>query len=466
VPDDRWTPLRVHALLLAPIFVAAWLELSPTALLLMGGTLVSIGYPLLFVMETRRAPLLLSPLSYQFVWSWLSLGLAAIWKGWDAANGVKAFTFATGVVSIDDVATGYAIYLGGFLALHAGITVFRPLVRPSPDGPDTGTAIQGLGILWAIGIAARLPLPSLGAITGVLAPASTAALCALALGPVRGGRSKVAWSLLAVGMGIEFVLGTAFNSKGLAMLALLPLLWLALCSRRRVVNLAVLVAAMAVLYLAVVVPINTALRTSRGREQDFGPYSASAMQGAVQEPADASWLERSDLLLERLFDPMPVSYFVSEARLFGFQGGRTMAYTVYGLVPRIFWPEKPSTSQGAAFAAYVGLAPSAEEATTSLGQTAVGELYWNFGLSGVLLGMALLGILYGRLWTMAGANPLGDPVRWLLYVGLILGIPDQPAAGSMALGLLYRLVVFGGILKLTAHLRRPRIRPASVNGAA
>jgi hypothetical protein len=105
-----------------------------------------------------------------------------------------------------------------------------------------------------------------------------------------------------------------------------------------------------------------------------------------------------------------------------------MAYTAYAFIPRVIWPDKPAVPRGAWFTAYIGFSPSEEEATTSTGMTATGELYWNFGIPGVLIGMFTIGCLLGGLWRMAGADPRHSLLRMLLYVLVMVNMTNMPEA--------------------------------------
>jgi hypothetical protein len=67
-------------------------------------------------------------------------------------------------------------------------------------------------------------------------------------------------------------------------------------------------------------------------------------------------------------------------------------------VPRVLWPDKPSYTPGAWFTWYLGYAASPETATTSTAIMLPTELYWMFGLLGVVLGMAFLAVLYFVVW--------------------------------------------------------------------
>src|SRR5581483_11283574 len=95
----------------------------------------------------------------------------------------------------------------------------------------------------------------------------------------------------------------------------------------------------------------------------------------------------------------------------------------------------------------LGFAAREEEATTSTGMTSAGEGYWNFGIPGVMLGMLGVGILCGLLWRMSGANPVGAPLRMLIYVGFAVGaMTHLPEAITVYAGALSQLLIFGELL--------------------
>ena len=123
----------------------------------------------------------------------------------------------------------------------------------------------------------------------------------------------------------------------------------------------------------------------------------------------------------------------------------SMSYAIYAFIPRLLWPNKPSVSRGAWFTAYLGAAAREEEATTSTGISATGELYWNFGVPGVAVGMCGIGLFYGLLWRMAGTNPQ-EPLHMLLYVLVsIPGMLDMPEAVTVYGGILSQFLLFSVI---------------------
>ena len=165
-----------------------------------------------------------------------------------------------------------------------------------------------------------------------------------------------------------------------------------------------------------------------------------------------------DDFLSRQFEAVSTGYLVGEVRRDGYQWGDTMSYAMYAFIPRLLWPNKPSVSRGAWFTAYLGAAAREEEATTSTGISATGELYWNFGVPGVVIGMCGIGLFYGLLWRMAGTNPQ-KPLRMLLYVLVsIPGMLDMPEAVTVYGGILSQFLLFSVIFYV---MEMGRGRPAT-----
>jgi hypothetical protein len=214
---------------------------------------------------------------------------------------------------------------------------------------------------------------------------------------------------------------------------------------------------LAVFYLAVLAPVMTAARHAAVGENDTkaSVLIDTFLKGHYLDNFDYD--DATDQFLERSFDPVAVGFLIGETRHFGYRLGQTMDYLLYAAVPRALWPEKPTVTRGAWFDAYIGQAGTEEGATTSLGQTAIGELYWNFGLIGVVIGMVGLGTFFGYLWRIAGPDPRHEPIRMVLYVSLMLGMPDMSEAGTVFIHLLHKLLVFGAIflvLERRGHLKK------------
>lgn len=73
-----------------------------------------------------------------------------------------------------------------------------------------------------------------------------------------------------------------------------------------------------------------------------------------------------------------------------YQGGWTIGLIFVSYIPRLIWPGKPTTTTGTWVSQNYG---SQLDLHTNVGPSWIGELYFNWGYIGVVLGMAVMGIL-------------------------------------------------------------------------
>ena len=90
-----------------------------------------------------------------------------------------------------------------------------------------------------------------------------------------------------------------------------------------------------------------------------------------------------------------------------FWGGHTLATLPSSFVPRFLWPDKPSKRVGQEFGHRYELL-HAEDFTTAANLPQLIELYANFGRAGVVLGMALFGVLVRLLYRTLNDRRAGD----------------------------------------------------------
>ena len=450
-----WKPstcLKIHLALVGVCGLLLYLFSSAMGLVL-GGMLIGTPLLVLGIVEARRGPLWLNPLSVFLLFSGIQLGPAAIHAGTTlVSEGSLGFPLTR--IPAYDVALGYFISLTGTFTMHLGLRAFRPSPRWHVPGPVNWKP-HWILLLYPLGIAA-IYRPSaflfLGIFGGVLQWGCMAALLAFAFSSA---------NLRSLGMRVLFAAGVAIyalaaffgesSSKSYTMMALLPAI--VFFSRRKqyykwipVVGILLLV-----LYLGIVAPaVNASRKIHQGDYYDrimVGLRSSSPFY--TGEPVMLSLENQFDELMGRLFEiPQVTGFMVGEVNRSGLQLGSTMKDLYYAFIPRIVWPGKPPVSRGAWFTTYLGIAPSEAEATTSTGMTTVGEWYWNFGVAGVAVGMFLTGALLSGLWRLAGSYPIYQPANMVLYVAIIISVLSLPDATSpiVSAGALYLL--FGALAYL------------------
>lgn len=158
------------------------------------------------------------------------------------------------------------------------------------------------------------------------------------------------------------------------------------------------------------------------------------------------------------------------------RGGRPLNGETYWLaliapIPRILWHSKPVLSLGSWFGPLFGFSD-----TSSYAISQMGELYINFELPGVLIGMVLWGMAYRILWNMArvglaAPDGLGVPLYVVFWVSLlVLGTGDNFAgvfggAVRQALILTAAMLAVGTYWGRAGHVRH-RIPCPPVRGQA
>ncbi len=132
--------------------------------------------------------------------------------------------------------------------------------------------------------------------------------------------------------------------------------------------------------------------------------------------------------------------------------GRTIGLALVSiLIPRAVWPDKPVINLGREFAREFRIQPRHDDRTW-VAVTAVGELYWNFGLAGVLAGMLALGLALRFIYGLLGEQMAANPVRMAAYVSLFLTLLGFDGNLAAWLGATVKAVTI--YLLLEAFLRR------------
>jgi len=103
-----------------------------------------------------------------------------------------------------------------------------------------------------------------------------------------------------------------------------------------------------------------------------------------------------------------------------FARGRTIFMpTMTYLVPRYLWPDKPIAEPGREFGRLFRVT-NYWSRDTYVASTIPGELYWNFHVPGVVIGMALYGYLIRWLYGRFGGPRRVDPVRHATHILILV----------------------------------------------
>lgn len=145
-----------------------------------------------------------------------------------------------------------------------------------------------------------------------------------------------------------------------------------------------------------------------------------------------------------------------------FRGGDTLVGLLVAFIPRLIWPDKPDVPVGQLFnKEFIRTG----EKDTYISPSHFGELYWNFGWPGVLIGMALIGALLG--FTAAKCNlAQGRSVTRMLVLLTTVRYVCLGFEGSIAVAYIIWLRSLGAIALLHFMLARQRQeQPATASQA-
>jgi hypothetical protein len=450
----RWSAVWLHALIISIIALTSYFY-EPYIVLIVGGLLVTPTYLYLGLSEARRTALFFNPLSFYFFWYSINFGVSALYIA-SLIEGGHSVGFSVAMVAPAYIGTAYVVSLCGSLALHVGIRWLRPLESEGPKShsPRAHEMLSGLIIMAVIGIVMLLKPQWFAAFGNVIHAVQSAPMAAVIIFGLLGRKyfrltPEVFTLIFAAGTAFLFFVNLRSSSKAFLMFSFLPLLWMLLARRDLRRWLPAAIVPLALLYFLIIAPT---VNRARGENLARGETKSEHLLAAFSK-IDFSTVSLTDtenigkqleLFLGRQFDPIATAYLAGRVERDGYQMGATMEYAAYAFIPRVIWPEKPNVSKGDWFNKYVGAAPG-----TSLGITAVGELYWNFGVPGVVMGMFLLGCGFGVLWRMAGTNPLARPLHMLLYVIITVNsMVDMPQAVSVLVAQVSYGLIFGTVFAL------------------
>lgn len=133
--------------------------------------------------------------------------------------------------------------------------------------------------------------------------------------------------------------------------------------------------------------------------------------------------------------------------------GETYKNLAYTLIPRFLWPGKPRGTLGQDWAHRYGfLGPS--DYATSFNLPWLPEMYINFGIPGVIMGMMILGLVFRYLRNKFRTTPLGVEGLVGVLLTVQLAVPESAFAISWGLALPYFITIYLTLLLTRATWSR------------
>ena len=354
---------------------------------------------------------------------------------------VTLFPLRIGYLRADEfTSSALLLTIVAYCSLLAGYYVIAGPIRFSPSGASrwgrwAPTTLSGPKMAALLGIAAlatavsgpisldgveasTTPLAVLGSLVGVTG-------CILALHVAAGDtRRWLQLALWCVVIPLAAWQSSVFTAKTPILLAIFAIL-AAYHYARRQLTLSVLVVGVT-LSVIVVFPLVNAYRSPPGRYQE--PIASSGLVGQIVAfPTRFAGMTSGEYVryagegvLSRStgVDALSLLLKYDVSRELG-NAGAYLAIPLYAYVPRAVWPTKPILSQGG-LAGQLLAVPGLDgmNNTSSYGIFHIGDLFVTFGVSGVLIGMCVLGCLYRLFYKFF--DPMHNPDLGMKFLYILL----------------------------------------------
>jgi hypothetical protein len=317
-------------------------------------------------------------------------------------------------------ATESVILVGGFLAVMSYRLMLGACSRADMsisvrDWPRNSVVAMGL-LMWAVGTYAIfewyvyiVPGTTNEEVRKGLQSQSTVVLSAYILAQMmqplgilliayfwRKYRAPLLWALIAAIVILQMWIGFVTELKGMAMLAGILVIVTIVLTEGRIPK-AWIVGA--VLYVIVVFPVFQAYRAEVAHNRGIARTAVIANFGHVLEIALAaedrvnSGRDRAQTFLERSSLLGSLQIIVDKAGVeVPYQQGHTLTPLLATFIPKIFWSDKPDVPTGQLMNKAFHITDSDD---IFVSPSHLGELYWNFGWPGVVIGMSAIGAILG-----------------------------------------------------------------------
>jgi len=460
-PDGETAPARFRGYLLgfalaAPPLLVYLILHRPDTITLgqaeLAAAVVLIGFApaLAYLARGARSPLPLVPLSGIFYA--LTFGLPAFsadldWRSVPSEAVTRAF-----VLTICGLLVMYASYLASGPLLFRGL---RPIRLPGTLSPSRLRAVA-----WAA-FAAHLverytpalqDLPSVGHFVHALGWVGMGLLYLTYL----QRRLPLGHTLVFFGIGMPLdVLGRLTSGALGEFFILVVFLSLIYWQARRRIPWAVLAASAVLFVLLNDVKAEYRARVGRAGFETTDVLSKVTMLGDLlaERYVDFERAKPGDVTISsvnRIGHIVLLAYVVETTpSMVPYWGGGTYVFLFASVIPRVFWPEKPMASFGNEFGLRYLLLHS-RSVDTTINVPWLVEFYMNFGVTGVIAGMALVGIAF-RFLIQKLSNPASSPAEYVLGLSLVFQLFNaEPSLAVMWGGLILTFVSLYATLALAS----------------
>lgn len=432
---------------LAIIYLLYFAKASPSVFLITSGFISIFFFGWIISKEYKENSIKITPVLVLAIIPFLMLGVSSVYQGIMFLDTLYTM-LGPRYISTQSVIIGYLMVATGLFFQLIGIQIFRPQYV-SPTNPNISSKrlyLFGYLIIFLLLSKFTEEFLRLGIIQNIINTIPVAILIFVAINDKNNLITSYAYkrNVILFGSCLLFVSNLVLLSKTVLVLSIIPvfLFYLIQSIKKEKYKPIISMLMAGILYFLFIQPLvsNARLFLLKYQEEPSANFVSSyIVSGNYKYPIYKSVTETNavEIFLNRMFEVNAPAYIYELTERSGFQYGRTFDNIAIGMIPRIFWPEKPDIPQGQRFSTDVlGFEK------VSIGMLISGELYWNFGFPGIIIGSLLIGLALGYMWKLINPLALENYFYFAIYFYLLQASLGGSEFSAVFVGSMQLLVLF------------------------
>jgi len=425
------------------------MEVSPPVFLISSGTIASILFGWFIYREYKETSVKISPVLVLFIIPFLMLGVTSIYQGF-VFFGQEYVPIGPKYTTTTSVVMGYIMVATGLFFQFLGIIFFRPKSVLKTNFLDIKSNVNLVPyfILFLL-ISKYLEFNfSIGVLQTFLNLVPFSILFFIAITDKKNISVSYRYkrNVVVLGSIVLFLVSLVSLSKTNNLLSIMPVFVFYLIHAKKFQKFKIFAVfgVISLTYLFFIQPLvsNARIAFNTNKEQvSYSEISDYIISGNYKysstKDMESNKYNAVEILLNRIFEIGAPAFIYDIVKTSGFQYGSTFHNMVYALVPRLIWRDKPLMTQGAKFAGKYFNQPG-----NNIGMLISGELYWNYGFIGIIIGSFILGLAIGFLWRLITPLAFTNFIYFTIYFYLLQSCLGGSEFTAVFMGVVQTLVIF------------------------
>lgn len=424
------------------------IDVSPSFFLISTGIIATVLFVWIVVIEYENNRIKITPILVLVIFPILMLGISSIYHGLDYLD-IDYASLGPLYLSTKSIVVGYLMVATGLFFQLLGMQFFRPTLNRSVSEPKIKTNhVRIFRFFLIFFILAQLGTQylALGIVQNLLNTIPLAILIYISIMDRVNSLTSYNYkrNSVFIGAGILFIANLILLSKTVLVLNIVPIFLFYLVQSKGInkykpIILMVMAALLYFLFIQPLVSNARLLLLKQNQEPTADFISEYIVTGEYKYPIYVGSGSKNavETFLSRAFELNAPGYIYELTLRSGYQEGSTFSNIAIGLVPRIFWPDKPSIPQGAKFSSEI-----LRFEKVSIGMLIAGELFWNFGFTGVIIGSLLIGLALGYVWKLINPFALNNFYYFTFYFYLLQSCIGGSEFSAVFLGAIQLIIFF------------------------